>query len=320
MSMKALALYKRSFAVLICMLAFISLYQRFGYAQATLRFVSAEAEASTLTGNASVGDDDLAGRGAYLGFNAASQGLPGWELLYEDNFDGSTLNTTVLDPASKRSYWQPYNSPGHAGNGLRRPSAFTVENGNLVITAKSVLQPDGTKKTVSGGMSNVTDSIYGRFEARVRVEADPTGTMSGLVLTWPEAGNNCLNGELDFFETGHAANTRQPFYSYLHYPTADQVCTPTPQRQFVHNFDGTQWHKVVMEWTASSINVKVYSSPTGGAETLISDNTLTEDTTDKIPDVLHHMTIQLDAFKSAPLPDNVVVKQYVDYVRHYRKL
>ena len=169
-------------------------------------------------------------------------------------------------------------------------------------------------------MSNASSSTYGRFETRARVEADPTGTMSGLVMTWPNAGNNCLNGELDFYETGHPIGTRKPFYSYLHHPTADQLCTPTPQTQFIHDFDGTQWHKVVMEWTPTTINIKVYSSPSGGPETLISDRTLTEDSTDKIPDVGHHITIQLDAFKTTPLPDNVVVHEYVDYVRHYRKI
>lgn len=51
---------------------------------------------------------------------------PEWVLNFQDDFDDTAVNQSV---------WAMYNSPGHAGNGLRRPEAFMVEDGNLVVTA-----------------------------------------------------------------------------------------------------------------------------------------------------------------------------------------
>ena len=50
-------------------------------------------------------------------------------LIFADEFNGTALYTSA---------WAPYNSRGNAGYGLRRPSAFTLEEGNLVVTAKIV--------------------------------------------------------------------------------------------------------------------------------------------------------------------------------------
>lgn len=48
-------------------------------------------------------------------------------------------------------------------------------------------------------------SVYttcGRCEARVRTLHDPSGVMSGMVLTWPTSNYQPLEGELDFYEAG----------------------------------------------------------------------------------------------------------------------
>jgi len=33
---------------------------------------------------------------------------------------------------------EPYTSPGQEGNGLRRPEAFSLKDGNLVVTASMI--------------------------------------------------------------------------------------------------------------------------------------------------------------------------------------
>ncbi len=242
---------------------------------------------------------------------------PGFQLLYEDNFDGTTLNTAAPDLSQQKSGWSPYGPyAGHGGNGIRTPTAIKVDgNGNLVIEGKMV---NGVIE--SGGMSNKTATKYGKFETRVKTEVDPTGTMSGVILTWPfDNSSNLLNGENDFYETGHPSGTRTPFYSFIHYPNS---ISGGEQSRFVHNSDGTQWHKVVMEWAPipstndEYINVKVYRDD----GTLVSNNTIKESddpTRENLPNIAHRLCIQLDAFQEV-LPLTQPVKMMVDYARVYK--
>lgn len=204
-------------------------------------------------------------------------------LRFEDNFSGSSVDTDD---------WRPWYSPGHAGNGLRRPSAITQSNGNLVITAKMV---DG--KIVSGGMAHRIDYTYGRFEFRVRTEVDPTGTMSGVVLTWPKYQKSPYFTENDIYETGYAAGTRSPFRTFIHYGYSSQ-------KYYVHQADASDWHTMAMDWRPGAL--KIYR-----------DGQMVWQTTDPyvIPDILHHLTIQLDARRTRTLTR--YVRMYVDWVRLY---
>jgi hypothetical protein len=211
----------------------------------------------------------------------------GRHLVFDDEFDGSTLDTT--------SRWTPYYSAGNGGNGLRRPSALSLDgHGDLVVTAQMA-----NGQIVSGGMSTKQDFTYGRFEARVRTDVDPTGTMSGVVLAWPLSGRWPEDGELDIYETGAAANTRTPFYSFVHYGASNQ------QYYFAHNVDGAQWHTLAMEWTAGAIQI-------------FRDGALVWTVTDTaaIPDVAHLLTVQLDAIATRNL--SAPVRMEVDFVRVYQ--
>jgi hypothetical protein len=210
----------------------------------------------------------------------------GRQLVFEDDFDGNAVNSTN---------WSLYNSAGHAGTGLRRPSAFSTDGqGHLVITAQSV-----NGQIVSGGMSNRLNQAYGLYEFRVRTDPDPTGTMSGVVLTWPASGNWPEDGENDIYETGARANSRDPFGSFVHYGQRNS------QRSFVQNADATQWHTMAMDWSPTAI--KVYR-----------DGVLVWTLTDPgaIPHVAHHLCIQLDALAKRQLA--TPVRMYVDYVRIYK--
>ena len=102
--------------------------------------------------------------------------------VFSDDFEGTALNT---------ANWSRYSAPYDGGRGLRRPGAISLDGkGNLVITAQMV---DG--QLVSGGMALVHNYTYGRYEVRVRTDPDPTATMSGVVLTWPQSGNWPQDGE-----------------------------------------------------------------------------------------------------------------------------
>jgi beta-glucanase (GH16 family) len=207
-------------------------------------------------------------------------------LVFQDNFDGRSLNT---------GRWAPYYSPGNDGNGLRRPSAFALDGkGNLVVTARMV---NGT--LVSGGMAARANYIYGRFEFRVKTDPDPSGTTSGVVLTWPKSDNWPVDGENDMYETGNRRSTRFPFHSFVHYGAGNE------QYSFDHRADGARWHTIRMDWSRNAI-------------TIYRDGRLVWRLTDAraIPDVPHHLAIQLDALTRGALAHPV--RMYVDYVRVYK--
>jgi hypothetical protein len=209
----------------------------------------------------------------------------GRQLVFQDDFNGNALNATA---------WSAYNSAGHAGNGLRRPSAFTVDGqGHLVVTAQNI---DG--QIVSGGMANRVNQTYGLYEFRVRTDPDPTGTMSGVVLTWPTSGLWPQDGENDIYETGARA-TRDPFGSFVHYGKSNT------QRFYLHNADAAQWHTMAMDWSPKAI--KVYRD--GALVWTITDP-------NAIPHTPHHLCIQLDAFANRQL--TTPVHMYVDWVRIYQ--
>lgn len=217
---------------------------------------------------------------------AESPSPPGRTLVFQENFTGTMLNTAE---------WRPYDSTGNGGNGLRRPSAISLDgDGHLVIDSRMI---DG--EIVSGGLSHRRNYRYGWFEFRVRTEPDPTATMSGVVLTWPQSGRSSEDGENDIYETGTGANTRSPFYSFVHSPASDK------QHYFRHEADAAQWHTMAMDWSAGAI--RIYRD--GALVWTLTD-------TSAIPAVAHHLCIQLDATATRALSQPV--KMYVDWLRIYQ--
>ncbi len=206
-----------------------------------------------------------------------------WDLVFKDDFNDTSVNTTN---------WSMYNGVGHGGNGLRKPEAFSVADGLLTVTAQMV---NGV--LVSGGMSHNNHYTYGKFEFRVKTDADPSNATSGVVLTWPQSGNWTIDGENDIYETT-TSSTRNPFQTFIHYGANNS------QYQYTHQADGKEWHVIGMEWTADSIKIfRDYNL----VYTLTNVNA--------IPDVSHHLCIQLDAFKTTMTG---TVKMYVDWVKIYQ--
>ncbi len=207
-------------------------------------------------------------------------------LVFEENFDGSTIDT---------NRWTKYNGPGHDGNGLRDPDSLSVHDGMLDIRAWW----DGSR-IHSGGMSHNQDYLYGRFEVRVRTEYDPTQQLSGAAMTWPQSNNWPHDGELDFYETGrYGGVNRNPFSSFLHWYGATES---TQQTYINHSASATDIHTLTMDWTPSYI--KIYRD--GALIGQLSDPA-------KIPNVKHHVALQLDALSNNALQNDV--HMYVEYVK-----
>jgi beta-glucanase (GH16 family) len=210
---------------------------------------------------------------------------PKWTLALEDHFDGTDLDSTVWRKYGETSDW-----PGHNNNGLRVARAVTVQDGAAVITA----QMGATTGKLESGAFTLRSlyTQYGRFEARIKVDPDPSGVMSAVALTWPVDNNSCSGGENDFAETGRQ---RLNFKTYIHYACGSQV-------SFTHLYDPTAWHDVIMEWEPNRLAVYV-------------DGVLDKEWTDPaiVPDWVHRLTFQYDAF--APDMGTTVTKMWVDDVK-----
>jgi len=208
-----------------------------------------------------------------------------WQLVASDDFNASTLDLNK---------WKVYgpNWSGHAGNGLRDGRSVSMQNGMLTITAQML---NGV--LVSGGVQSRVDQRYGRFEFRVRADADPSSATSANVLTWPTSENWPAEGENNIYETTTAS--RYPFSSFIHY-------SPQNLQYWYHHYaDGTQWHDMAMEWEPDQI--RIYRD--GALVFTVND-------TYAIPDWSHHLVFQLDALKSWM---SGAVRMQVDWVRIYSR-
>ncbi|MCU0787219.1 MAG: family 16 glycosylhydrolase [Verrucomicrobia bacterium] len=143
---------------------------------------------------------------------AEAQSLPGWTLVWSDEFDGPNIDL------SKWSH--EVNGQGGGNNELQyytaRATNSFIENGKLVIQAlkESYTGPDGTRDYTSARLRtlNKGDWKYGRFEIRART---PTGR--GL---WPAIwmlptdwvyGGWAASGEIDIMPSGNFASTFHTF-------------------------------------------------------------------------------------------------------------
>jgi beta-glucanase (GH16 family) len=209
-------------------------------------------EKSSKTRGASSNDGD--------GGSAGRSGID-WDPVYTFDFNGSQLDTSV---------WNPYYSEGGFGNGYRRPSAITVEDGKLVITARG---------DISGGMGHRYDQRYGRWEFRARTERGRG--YSSAILLWPESESKELDGELDMMEVPR--EQRDVAHFVVHWGKENNIHGGKVHADF------TQWHTFALEWLPDRITWYV-------------DGVKQYENRDKvvIPRNPMHLTIQLD---QGPLKD-----------------
>ena len=234
------------------------------------------------------------------GDNGNSNGEPEdlvWVLDFEENFDGTAVDQTA---------WSMYHSAGHTGYGFRRASAFTVEDGLLVVTARMTTTTNNGRDTfalVSGGMTHRRTYTHAIFEFRVRTEECPSRVTSGVVLTWPASERWPHDGEMDIYETLQRNVNRNPFYTIIHYGASNS------QVQHVHNVSAMEWHVIKLEWLKDKLrlyrnNVLVWTLTSPAAA---------------IPDNPHKICIQLDAY-AHQMNANSTVRMFVDWVKIHKQV
>jgi beta-glucanase (GH16 family) len=115
--------------------------------------------------------------------------VPGWQLFWHDEFDGTTLNTTnwtALTRQDQNNNEKQYYTPGQV----------SVANGNLQLTAAN--QALGNKAYRSGLITSKMLFGQGRIEARIDLPTTqgmwPAFWMNPNQVQWP------LGGEIDIME------------------------------------------------------------------------------------------------------------------------
>ncbi|QNG53402.1 glycoside hydrolase family 16 protein [Pseudonocardia petroleophila] len=185
------------------------------------------------------------------------------------------------------SQWDLYEGPGHAGQGMRSPSAATVQDGVLTLT--------GDAAGTTAGMCWTQGQRYGRWEGRVRAPAsDPS--YDALLLLWPD-DDAPGGGEVDFMEMQDP--TRRTTDFFLHHGPDDRQVTGQVE------IDATRWHTWAVDWAPDAITAYV-----DGEQWFRTTDTAT------FPPGPMHLCVQLDWFPQGPEPVRESRMQ-VDWVRRY---
>ncbi len=176
--------------------------------------------------------------------------MDGYELVWEDNFDGDKLNrddwnVELHEPGWVNAEWQEY---------VDSEDNIFIEDGKLVIRPIKTTDADGNDYYTSGRVStqNKQDFTYGVFEARLKVP-EGTGYLPAFWLMatdenvygqWPRCG------EIDIMEVHGSEPTTT--YATLHYGN------PHAQSQGSKKLDSgsfaDEFHTFTVEWNPGKIN------------------------------------------------------------------
>jgi hypothetical protein len=207
----------------------------------------------------------------------------GWRELWSDDFDQDCLAW----------HWNVYDGPGTYGVGDRRPEAVDVADGELRLLGRH---------DVIGGIAEVENRLYGKWEVRARSE--PRLGYSQVVLLWPESDRWPLDGEVDFSEV--TAADRRSNSITVHYGADGRQDGTTISGDF------TRWHTYAVDWAPDHLTVYV-----DGEEVYRATDPA------MIPRTPMHLCLQQDVgplTTALPAPDPTdtrVLTMHVDWVRAY---
>ena len=177
------------------------------------------------------GNASAAGTATVSGVAPPEGDLPGWGLVFTDDFARTTLGPDFSAYSGK---------PGGDPYSVWNPDHVAVRDGLLILEG---YRRDGVWTT--GGVSNwPVSQTYGRWEVRFR--AQPSDEVTYHFLLWPQSDG--WPPEIDFAED--FGGRRDGLAAFLHY-TADGAAQKV-QRD-LSGVDFTQWHTVGVEWSPGQV-------------------------------------------------------------------
>lgn len=208
--------------------------------------------------------------------------LPGWRLLFSDEFNGNRLGE-----------WEAYSGrPGGAPNAQWDPSHCVVKNGVLEMqTYKNRKYPG--KWTSCGVWNTAVSQTYGKYLVRFRCEEGEGIACIGLL--WPTRAG--WPPEIDFFEDAGEPG-RKRMKATLHYDPDDKMIGKHVSGDF------TKWNTMGVEWSPRRLRYTINGRVWG------------EVVHSKVPNVPHNLVLQTQMWDPTPrTPARQVM--YVDWVAVY---
>lgn len=209
-----------------------------------------------------------------------------WQLAFQDNFSGSTLNTKA---------WSVYNGPGNGSNGPRSRTNVSVGNGILNLRTTLI---NGRWYGSGVSAARVTTQTYGKYLMRIRF--DKGYGVRATALLWPTSS---WPPEVDFYEVSATDANRQTNMLTNHFGANNRM-----QHAFVHGYNLSTWHVVGLEWTPNAL---VYTM----------DGKVVDTMTGHVPHQQMWLGIQTALGKPPYLPNSGTPRQVnlqIDWVQVYR--
>lgn len=197
------------------------------------------------------------------GARVAKAGGGHWTCTLADYFSGSRLNGEL---------WTAVTQPGNDDLCMvDDPRTVAQRSGKLQLSARATgwglqcpLRANGTRASYAGGWVSSFyrwGQQYGRFEARIKVEAARTSGLQEAFWLWPDVRHTAdtpwpASGEIDIMET--YSSHPDIAIPYLHY-RADDNGGPVPGLNTAWDCIAPRgrWHTYVLEWTATRLTIKV---------------------------------------------------------------
>lgn len=169
---------------------------------------------------------------------------PGFDFLWEDQFDGTSLDTTRWEAINRRD---SHNEEKQ----YYRPEQVTVGNGNLVITATD--EPLSTKAYRSGLVRTLEEQAYGRWE--VRANLPTTQGMWPAIWLLPNTVDWPTGGEIDIMENRGSEpwKTSSAYHWGDSWPSSYVTGDYTAPAANFHE----QFHTYAVEWEPDEIRYYV---------------------------------------------------------------
>ncbi|HEX3782856.1 MAG TPA: glycoside hydrolase family 16 protein [Pseudonocardiaceae bacterium] len=172
---------------------------------------------------------------------ATAATVAGRQLIAEDDFTGSTVNSAD---------WVPYDENSSNGVSHWNPKELTVANGELCVHSHGK-DPTGAAN-YSGALAwslGAGNQTYGVWMVRARFDA---GAGYGpAILLWPQSNDWPADGEIDLVES--VQPSRDTALASVHWGTT----APGYRESGTLRGDFTQWHVYAVDWEPTFVKISI---------------------------------------------------------------